>query len=95
MPAKQVSRCMATDRSTYHWLDVWMWHSIELVEVKLELRTNIDVSALVLGGVTVLWCREYCKRLALSLVSGQGTYLLYTFRYAPLRNLPSAPRATG
>lgn len=41
-----------------HWLDVWMWHGIELVEVELVVGTDVDVSTLVLGGITVSWSRE-------------------------------------
>lgn len=29
-------------RNTYHWLDIGMWHSIELVEIELVVGTNID-----------------------------------------------------
>lgn len=42
----------------YHWLDVGVWYSIELVELKLELRANVDVCAFVLSAVTVFWGRK-------------------------------------
>lgn len=42
----------------HHRLNVGMRYSIELVEVQLELRANVNVCTLVLSAVTVLWCRE-------------------------------------
>jgi hypothetical protein len=35
-----------------------MGNSLKLVEVKLELRTNVDVSSLVFGAVTIPRSRE-------------------------------------
>lgn len=75
MPVDRVSRGMTTSKSTYHRLDIRMWHSIEFVEVKFELRANVDVSALVLGGITIFWCREHYEALAVSSVASLKTYL--------------------
>jgi len=35
-----------------------MWDSVELVEVKLQLRTDVDVSTLVFSGIAIFGCRE-------------------------------------
>jgi len=35
-----------------------MWNSIELVEIKFIIRSNIDIGALVLGAIAVPWCGE-------------------------------------
>ncbi len=43
---------------TYHRFYVGMGYSIELVEVQLEIRTYVDVGALVLCAITVLGCGE-------------------------------------
>ena len=45
-------------QGTYHGLDVGMRYRLELLEVQLQLVSDIDVGALVLGGVTVPWCGE-------------------------------------
>lgn len=41
-----------------HGFDVGMRHSVELMEVQLHVVTDVDVCALVLCCVAVLWCRE-------------------------------------
>lgn len=41
-----------------HWLDVGMWYGIKLVEFKLVVGTDVDVSSLVFCAVTILRCRE-------------------------------------
>lgn len=43
---------------SYHRPNVGVRNSIELVEVQLVFRANIDVSTLVLRHIAVLGCRE-------------------------------------
>lgn len=42
----------------YHRLDVRMRNSVELVELELVIRLDIDVGSLVFGAVAVSRCRE-------------------------------------
>jgi hypothetical protein len=47
MPVKYQSEGPATGKySIYHRLDVRMRHCVELVDIELEIRTNIDICAL-------------------------------------------------
>lgn len=41
-----------------HRLNVWMWDSVELVEVELVVWVDVDVGTLVLCAVTVSWGGE-------------------------------------
>src|SRR4051812_18274070 len=43
---------------TYHGLDRRMRHRVELMELKLVLRSDVDVGALILGAITILRSRE-------------------------------------
>lgn len=40
---------------SYHGLDVRMWHCGEFMEVKLEVRSDVDVGSLVFSRVAVPW----------------------------------------
>ena len=46
--------------STHHRLDVWMRYRIKFVKLEFELGSNVDISALVFSGITILGCGEYC-----------------------------------
>lgn len=39
---------------TYHRFNVWVWNSLEYLVLKLEIRSEVNVSTLVLGGIAVL-----------------------------------------
>lgn len=41
-----------------HWLDIGVWHRVELVEVQLVVRADVNVGALVLCAITVSWGGE-------------------------------------
>lgn len=44
---------------TYHGLDIRMRDSVKLVEVELELWTNVDIGTFVLGTVAVFRRRKH------------------------------------
>ena len=46
-------------KETRHWPDVRMWYGVELVELELVIRSDVDVRAPVLCHVAVLGRREY------------------------------------
>ena len=46
-----------------HWLDWWVWHGLELVELELVFGPDVDVCTLVLRAVAVLGRREDCWKL--------------------------------
>ena len=41
-----------------------MGHSIEFVEVELEIRADVDICAFVFGAVAILWCRKDCAGIS-------------------------------
>ena len=43
---------------TYHGFDVGMWNGVKFVEFELVVRTDVDVSTLVLSAITISWRRK-------------------------------------
>lgn len=56
--ATRKDRAAWEKKGTYHWSNRRVRNSIELVEVKLVVGANVDVSTLVLRHVAVLGRRE-------------------------------------
>ena len=47
-----------TIEETHHRFNIRMRHGVKFGKVELEVRTNVDISALVLGAVAILGCGE-------------------------------------
>ncbi|PSN68503.1 hypothetical protein BS50DRAFT_367370 [Corynespora cassiicola Philippines] len=54
----QLHQALHAARSIRHGLDVGVRHSLELGEVELAFRSDLDESALVARAVAVVWCGE-------------------------------------
>ena len=72
-----------------------MLYCLELVVVELVIRSNVDVCALIVGAIAVIWCRkDYGKDVSNfdQAQKGERAYLLYTSCHVPPSNPPSEPR---
>lgn len=49
----------------YHWFNIRMWYGIKLVEVKLVIRSNIDVGTFVFSAITIPGGREDCSKVSI------------------------------